>query len=110
MHTKFQRNESMFAKSEMKVNATEKPWNTIILVNYVKKLYEKPWKITNVQAKNPQFRVKPSAVPNPEQIQMCIVFINFSFLGGHFEFQPLQLVDQEKVYWCDGCGATMTKP
>jgi hypothetical protein len=46
----------------MKVNANEKHWNATILVIYIKIWHEKPWKVTNLQAKNPVFRVKPETL------------------------------------------------
>jgi hypothetical protein len=41
-------------------------WNAIILVIYMKNDHEKPWKVTNFQAKEPEFRVKR------ENVHLCI--------------------------------------
>jgi hypothetical protein len=73
------------------MNTIEKPWNAIILVIYMTSCHENPWKVTNFQAKNPGFRVKPenfhywliyyhtklaSLTKNETYIPCCTIFLN----------------------------------
>jgi hypothetical protein len=53
--------ETMYISKVINTNESEckENWNNIIWVIYMKTYYDKPWKLTNVQAKNPEFEVNP---------------------------------------------------
>jgi hypothetical protein len=63
----------------MQIDANEKPWNAIILVSYMNNWYEKPWKVTYFQAKNPEFRVKPETFHRLFSIAKDICVLRRSF-------------------------------